>query len=67
MFLVEIVVKLYAYRLDFIKQKLEMFDAIIVITSFVLDIVFRNHEGPESGAGLLVILRLWRVTRILNG
>jgi hypothetical protein len=44
-----------------------MFDAIIVIVSFVLDIVFRNNDGPESGAGLLVVLRLWRVTRILNG
>lgn len=67
LFLIEIIVRIYALRLKFFKHKLEMFDAIIVIVSFVLDIVFRNNDGPESGAGLLVVLRLWRVTRILNG
>lgn len=66
-FLIEISVRLYALRLEFFKHKLEVFDAIVVIVSFVLDIVFRNNEGPESGAGLLVVLRLWRVARILNG
>lgn len=67
LFLIEIIVRIYALRLKFFKHKLEMFDAIIVIVSFVLDIVFRNNDGPESGVGLLVVLRLWRVTRILNG
>lgn len=52
---------------SFFQHKLELFDAIIVIVSFVLDILFMHHEGPESGAGLLIVLRLWRVTRILNG
>lgn len=66
-FLIEISVRLYALRLEFFKHKLEVFDAIVVIVSFVLDIVFRDNEGPESGAGLLVVLRLWRVARILNG
>lgn len=66
-FIVEIFVKLYAFRLSFFRHKMELFDAFIVIISFVLDIIFRNKEGPESGAGLLVVLRLWRVTRILNG
>ena len=45
----------------------QLFDALIVIVSFVLDIVFRNREDAASGVGLLVILRLWRVARILNG
>ena len=67
LFIIEIMVRIYAYRLDFFKHKMEMFDAVVVIASFVLDIVFRDNEGPESGAGLLVVLRLWRVTRILNG
>ncbi|XP_069135621.1 voltage-gated hydrogen channel 1-like [Argopecten irradians] len=67
LFVIEIIVRIYAYRLSFLKHKMEVFDAIIVTVSFVLDIVFRSHEGPESGIGLLVVLRLWRVTRILNG
>ncbi|XP_062605185.1 voltage-gated hydrogen channel 1-like [Saccostrea cucullata] len=66
-FIVEIFVKIYAYRLSFFRHKMELFDAFVVVVSFVLDIIFRNKEGPESGAGLLVVLRLWRVTRILNG
>ena len=66
-FIVEIFVKLYAFRLSFFRHKMEMFDAVVVLVSFILDIIFRNKEGPESGAGLLVVLRLWRVTRILNG
>ncbi|XP_064612741.1 voltage-gated hydrogen channel 1-like isoform X2 [Liolophura sinensis] len=66
-FMVEIAVRLYVLRLEFLKHKLEVFDAIVVVVSFILDIVFRNSQGPESGVGLLVVLRLWRVTRILNG
>ena len=46
---------------------MEVFDALVVITSFALDIVYANKEGATSGLGLLIILRLWRVVRILNG
>ncbi|XP_053375065.1 voltage-gated hydrogen channel 1-like [Mercenaria mercenaria] len=67
LFLIETLVRLAVFKLEFFKHKLEVFDAVIVIVSFVLDIVFRNQEGPESGIGLLIVLRLWRVTRILNG
>ena len=66
LFLIEICVRLAVFRLEFFKHKLELFDAAVVIVSFALDVQFRNNEGPESGAGLLIILRLWRVTRILN-
>ncbi|XP_076434889.1 voltage-gated hydrogen channel 1-like [Babylonia areolata] len=67
LFLVEIGLRIFVMRLQFFKHKLELFDAVIVIVSFVLDIVFRDREDATSGVGLLVILRLWRVTRILNG
>ena len=66
-FLIEILVRLIVFRLEFFKHKMELFDAVIVIVSFTLDLIFRNNEGPESGIGLLIVLRLWRVTRILNG
>ncbi|KAK3576548.1 hypothetical protein CHS0354_011225 [Potamilus streckersoni] len=67
LFIIELIVRLYAVRLEFFRHKIEIFDAIIIIVSFVLDIVFRNATGPESGTGLLIVLRLWRVVRILNG
>ena len=66
-FVVEIIVRICVLRLSFFREKLELFDAVVVIVSLVLDVVYHNNEGPESGAGLLIILRLWRVTRILNG
>lgn len=67
LFIVEILLKLYAFRLDFFRRKLEIFDAVVVIMTFALDIAFANKEGLESGVGLIVVLRLWRITCILNG
>ncbi|BFZ04423.1 hypothetical protein BsWGS_07462 [Bradybaena similaris] len=66
-FLVEISIRLYVMRLVFFKHKLEIFDAAIVIISFILDIVFRNSEDASVGMGLLIVLRLWRVARFVNG
>ncbi|XP_074640405.1 voltage-gated hydrogen channel 1-like [Tubulanus polymorphus] len=66
-FMIELLVKVYAFRLEFFKQKLEVFDGIIVIVSFVLDIVFIKKEGITEAIGLIILLRLWRVARILNG
>nr|AMK01488.1 proton channel [Nicoletia phytophila] len=66
-FIVEIFLKLYAFRQEFFKHRLEVFDAIIVIVSFALDIAFRNSRDALSGVGLIIILRLWRVARVLNG
>ncbi|EDV26918.1 uncharacterized protein TRIADDRAFT_54341 [Trichoplax adhaerens] len=65
-FLVEIVLKLYASDLAFFLHYFEVFDALIVIVSFVLDIAYSNSEAL-SGVGLLVVLRLWRIARIVNG
>ena len=66
-FLIEIAVKVFVMRQDFFKSKMEVFDAVVVIVSFSLDVAFANREGSSSGVGLLIILRLWRVVRILNG
>lgn len=66
-FMVELVGKLYAYRMEFFEHKFEVFDAVVVVISFVLDIVFIFHEDVSDGVGLLILLRLWRVARIING
>ncbi len=66
-FMVEICVKIFAFRLEFFKSKMEVLDAIIVVVSFALDIAFATNEGLTSALGLLIVFRLWRVTRILNG
>ncbi|KAK7922144.1 hypothetical protein WMY93_009046 [Mugilogobius chulae] len=66
-FMVELMGKLFAYRLEFFHHKFEVFDGVIVIVSFVLDIVFIFREDAFDGMGLLILLRLWRVARIING
>lgn len=66
-FVVELGGKLFAYRLEFFQHKFEVFDGVVVIVSFVLDIVFIFREDAFDGMGLLILLRLWRVARIING
>lgn len=66
-FMVELAGKLFAYRLEFFQHKFEMFDGLVVVISFVLDVVFIFHEDAFMGTGLLILLRLWRVARIVNG
>lgn len=66
-FMVELMGKLFAYRWEFFDHKFEVFDGFIVVISFVLDIVFIFHEDAFDGLGLLILLRLWRVARIING
>ncbi|KAL2298357.1 hypothetical protein Nmel_015351 [Mimus melanotis] len=66
-FLVEVGFKVFVYRREFFHHKFEVLDGIVVIVSFILDIVliFREHEF--EAVGLLILLRLWRVARIING
>lgn len=66
-FILELAGKLYAFRLEFFWHKFEILDAAIVIVSFILDIVYISREDAFDGVGLLILLRLWRVARIING
>lgn len=66
-FMVELAGKLFAYRREFFDHKFEVFDGLVVIVSFVLDVAFLFHEDAFNGIGLLILLRLWRVARIING
>ncbi|OWF46171.1 uncharacterized protein LOC110456083 [Mizuhopecten yessoensis] len=69
-FVVEVVAKIYAEGTHLLKHKAEVFDAIVVLVSFTLDIIFifvNVTDAAKDAAGLMVILRLWRITRIING
>ncbi|XP_051541380.1 voltage-gated hydrogen channel 1-like isoform X1 [Myxocyprinus asiaticus] len=66
-FMVELSGKIYAYRLEFFRHKFEVFDGIVVVVSFILDIVYISKEDAFDAMGLLILLRLWRVARIING
>ncbi|XP_026130404.1 voltage-gated hydrogen channel 1-like [Carassius auratus] len=66
-FMVELSGKIFAYRLEFLHHKFEVFDGIVVVVSFILDIVYISKEDAFDAMGLLILLRLWRVARIING
>ncbi|TNM99029.1 hypothetical protein fugu_013593 [Takifugu bimaculatus] len=66
-FVVELVGKLFAFRKEFFDHKFEVFDGLVVVVSFVLDVAFIFREDAFDGIGLLILLRLWRVARIING
>ncbi|XP_066227047.1 voltage-gated hydrogen channel 1 [Saccopteryx leptura] len=67
LFMIEVFLKIFVFRLEFFHHKFEILDSVVVVVSFVLDIVlvFREHEF--EALGLLILLRLWRVARIING
>ncbi|XP_057308502.1 voltage-gated hydrogen channel 1-like isoform X2 [Hydractinia symbiolongicarpus] len=65
-FMVEIITKIFAMGKEFLHHKFEIFDAVIVTVSFLLD-VFLSSGGLKDGVEFLILLRLWRITRIING
>ena len=66
-FMMEIFFKIFVFRLEFFHHKFEILDAIVVVISFILDIVLLFREHEFEALGLLILLRLWRVARIING
>lgn len=66
-FLVEVGFKVFVYRREFFYHKFEVLDGIVVIVSFILDVVLIFLEHEFEAVGLLILLRLWRVARIING
>lgn len=44
---------------------LHLFDACVVITTFVLEVALKGRE--RELAGLLVLLRLWRLVKLVGG
>ncbi|KAJ7940737.1 hypothetical protein B0H13DRAFT_2299697 [Mycena leptocephala] len=71
-FLVEIPITLWALGPNFYNPcgdiphaALHLFDAFIIVTTFVLEIVLKGRE--QELAGLLIILRLWRLVKLVGG
>lgn len=66
-FMMEIFFKIFVFRMEFLHHKFEILDTVVVVVSFVLDIVLLFREHEFEALGLLILLRLWRVARIING
>ncbi|XP_065640260.1 voltage-gated hydrogen channel 1 isoform X1 [Hydra vulgaris] len=66
LFMLELVIKIFAMGIEFFKQKFEIFDGLVITISFFLDI-FLSSGGLKFGVEFLIILRLWRITRVISG
>ena len=72
LFLIEIPLTLWSLGFEFYNPfggiphaSLHIFDAIIILTTFVLEVVLKGKE--RELAGLLIILRLWRLLKLVGG
>jgi hypothetical protein len=72
LFLIEIPLSLFALGSEFYNPygrvphaSLHLFDAVIIVTTFVLEVILRGKE--RELAGLLVVLRLWRLLKLVGG
>jgi len=66
-FVIEVCIRVLALRRQFYRRRMELFDAAVVLLTIILAAVFAKDESVRSCAGLLILLRLWRVAKILNG
>ena len=68
MFMIELILKLWADHQHFIRHKIEVLDAVVVVISWILDIALVFFDSTSVLAlELILLLRLWRVFRIVNG
>jgi len=69
LFMIEISLKLYVNWRQFIHHKVEIVDAIVVMVSFVTDfiIIFHHNTDLLSAVEIIIVFRLWRVVRVING
>ncbi|OWF46169.1 voltage-gated hydrogen channel 1-like [Mizuhopecten yessoensis] len=68
LFMLEIMLKIIADGSSFFKKKLEVFDAAVVLVSFVLDIALslsRVSSLVRDIVILMILLRLWRFFKLL--
>ncbi|OAA66600.1 ion transporter [Niveomyces insectorum RCEF 264] len=64
LFLVELLVTVWAFGWTFFSAWFHCFDAFVILVSFVVDVL--AHGVLEEIASLVIVLRLWRVVKIVE-
>ncbi|KAI9811487.1 MAG: hypothetical protein M1827_005470 [Pycnora praestabilis] len=64
LFMAELLAAVFAFGLAYFKSWFHCFDAAVIILGFVVDVLL--HGVLEEVASLVVILRLWRVFKIVE-
>ncbi|RMZ90848.1 hypothetical protein DV736_g1937, partial [Chaetothyriales sp. CBS 134916] len=64
LFMAELLASVFAFGFSYFKSSFHVFDAIVIVLAFIVDLLLK---GPLQEAGsLVVILRLWRVFKIIE-
>jgi len=64
LFVLELLARVWAFGLNYFRSKFHCFDAMIILTSFVIDVLLRGIL--EEVASIVIVLRLWRVFKIIE-
>lgn len=62
--MLELLASIWAFGLSYFRSKFHVFDALVILTSFVIDVLLRGIL--EEVASLVIVLRLWRVFKIIE-
>jgi hypothetical protein len=68
LFVLEILISLYAFGSKYYKNPLYLLDGTIVFSSFIMELYFHygNIGKAERAAAAIVILRLWKIIRAIH-
>ncbi|CAC9893457.1 hypothetical protein D6C90_04979 [Aureobasidium pullulans] len=64
LFMLELMASIWAFGFQYFRSKFHCFDATVIVASFVIDVLLRGIL--EEVASLVIILRLWRVIKIME-
>ncbi|KAF7189416.1 Voltage-gated hydrogen channel 1 [Pseudocercospora fuligena] len=64
LFMVELLASIWSFGLAFFKSYFHCFDAIVIVTGLIIDILLRGTL--EEIGSIVVVLRLWRVLKIID-
>ncbi|XP_073247722.1 voltage-gated hydrogen channel 1-like [Porites lutea] len=68
-FVLEVLLKFYSMGCEYyLKDKMEIFDAFIVLSAFTIEIVLSVLRARKAwkGFSFIIILRLWRIFRVVT-
>ncbi|PSS27352.1 hypothetical protein M430DRAFT_76617, partial [Amorphotheca resinae ATCC 22711] len=64
LFMLELLLSIWAFGWGYFNSRFHTFDALVILASFLTDVVL--HGLLEEVASLVVVLRLWRLFKIVE-
>lgn len=64
LFMLELIASVLSFGLSYFRSKFHTFDALVIVLAFILDVALKGVV--EELGSLVVILRLWRVFKIIE-